>query len=537
MLHGLPLALTLAGSFIHSRGCSFAQYNERYNQQWPKLLHLQDKSLPPEYRRPMLTTWSIAYTQVKNRSENAAALLDLWSFFHNADLHYSLLQPLCETVQGHEAIGYMEPHTVGDLCPSWLKSGTFQEDMFQEEMAVLIEHSLASEGALPGTYIVHPVIHEWCFQSLHQQGSKTRGDAWITATLVLRALQNQFPEGMERVKLCTALLPHAIQVYRRFDQCIYAQNDNAELDRNVSSLLIIIGQFHFDGQRVPKGTAILNRALPAERALLKCSPDSLDIAMTLSQLIRYLGLLALQRGEYSEAEILLSEALQRNEEFLGPSDLKTLYTVRALGRLHLSRLRFQTAETLYWRALQGLEDTLGTSHEATHRFILDLGKLFICKGELDKAEEWTKRSLHFLITEPGSSSWLTQRVHWQLGIVYLNQRKFEQAETHIMLVVEERGKALGETHAETLRALFTYGQLCIARKALHKGLESFKTVIKACETSSLRGEHLKTWAWARALSGIARVRVDEGSTEAAEHILKRISMKRPQESANCASMP
>jgi hypothetical protein len=81
-LNGLPLALATAGAYLHQVSTSFAKYLQLYNASWlqlqrktPQLLLYKDRAL--------YSTWNISLNHVKQQSEPAAKLLQLWAYFGN----------------------------------------------------------------------------------------------------------------------------------------------------------------------------------------------------------------------------------------------------------------------------------------------------------------------------------------------------------------------------------------------------------------------------------------------------------------------
>jgi len=57
---------------------AFARYVQYYNRTWADPIKRQDGSPLEEYKyRPMLTTWTMSYEQVRKESKGAADLLKL----------------------------------------------------------------------------------------------------------------------------------------------------------------------------------------------------------------------------------------------------------------------------------------------------------------------------------------------------------------------------------------------------------------------------------------------------------------------------
>ena len=87
LLHGLPLALTQAGSYMRETNVLASTYAKHYDSTWGRLMKKQERFPLEEYGdRSVLTTWTISYEQVRKQSEEAAWLLKLWEFLDNREL-------------------------------------------------------------------------------------------------------------------------------------------------------------------------------------------------------------------------------------------------------------------------------------------------------------------------------------------------------------------------------------------------------------------------------------------------------------------
>ncbi|KAF2183064.1 hypothetical protein K469DRAFT_212792 [Zopfia rhizophila CBS 207.26] len=77
-LHGLPLALTQASSYLRETNVSALAYINYYDRTWEHLMEKQGRFPLQEYgNRSILTTWTMSYEQVRKQSKEAAYLLKL----------------------------------------------------------------------------------------------------------------------------------------------------------------------------------------------------------------------------------------------------------------------------------------------------------------------------------------------------------------------------------------------------------------------------------------------------------------------------
>src|SRR5262245_51683003 len=90
-LHGLPLALTQAGSYLRETNMSAVTYAKHYDRTWEHLMKKKGRFPLKEYGdRNVLTTWNMSYEQVRKQSEAAARLLEFWGFLDHGELWYGL---------------------------------------------------------------------------------------------------------------------------------------------------------------------------------------------------------------------------------------------------------------------------------------------------------------------------------------------------------------------------------------------------------------------------------------------------------------
>jgi hypothetical protein len=98
-LDGLPLALATAGAYLHQVSTSFADYLQLYRASWLRLQQKTPQLLSYE-DRALYSTWNISLDHVKQQSELATKLLQLWAYFDNQDVcGWSFYREADEAVQ------------------------------------------------------------------------------------------------------------------------------------------------------------------------------------------------------------------------------------------------------------------------------------------------------------------------------------------------------------------------------------------------------------------------------------------------------
>ncbi|CAN9331109.1 unnamed protein product [Alternaria alternata] len=90
-LDGLPLALATAGAYFHLVSTSLAEYLQLYRQSWLRLQQKMPRLLLYE-DRALYSMWNISLDHVKQQSELATKLLQLWAYFDNQNVWLELLQ-------------------------------------------------------------------------------------------------------------------------------------------------------------------------------------------------------------------------------------------------------------------------------------------------------------------------------------------------------------------------------------------------------------------------------------------------------------
>ena len=125
LLHGLPLALTQAGSYMRETNASASTYTKHYSRTWERLMKSEARFPLEEYGdRSVLTTWIVSYQQVQRQSPDAAWLLKLWGFLDSGEVWYELIAP------GTRLAANMD-------VPAWLLAVAEDELAYSDAMGLL----------------------------------------------------------------------------------------------------------------------------------------------------------------------------------------------------------------------------------------------------------------------------------------------------------------------------------------------------------------------------------------------------------------
>ncbi len=381
----LPLALVQAGKYIRETGTSCPKYVQLYETSWSRLLaeapHLRDYA-----NGSIQTTWMISYDRIRQDNPSAAKFLQLWAYLDHQDVWYELLS--CGRHNFHE---------------SWLKDLVQDEVSFQRGMRALLAYSLIESHERIESYSIHPVVHDWCTESI----SRDQVDIIILAsTIVGSAVPSQFePEYWLTQQ---RLLPHA-------DRCIrFLQKLNTQDETGCSG-----------------------------------SNDA----------FHNLGDLCADQGKMAEAEKMYQRALEGKEKAWGPEHTSTLDTVNNLGNLYADQGKMAEAEKMYQRALEGYEKAWGPEHTSTLDTVNNLGNLYADQGKMAEAEKMYQRALEGYEKAWGPEHTSTLDTVNNLGNLYADQGKMAEAEKMYQRALEGYEKAWGPEHTSTLDTVNNLGNL------------------------------------------------------------------------------
>ena len=288
-LGGLPLAIVQAGRYIRETGTSCQMYLRLYNTIWSELQ--ADVPRLREYPNGSVqTTWSISYEHVKQSNPTAAKLLQLWAYLDHQDLWFGLLK------RGSR----------GSKDPIWFQGVVRSEIDFKRVVKMLLAYSLVESHRDTESYSIHPVVHDWCVESI------SRGKHNLIM-LALTVVGFAVPESTEPEYwvMQQRLLPHANRCVQQFSE---------------------VNVVNVDKYR-----------------------DSDDA-------LYRLGLLYADQGKTAEAVKMYQRALKGYEKAGGPEHISTLDTVNNLGFLYADQGKITEAEEMYQRALKGYEKAYGPDH-------------------------------------------------------------------------------------------------------------------------------------------------------------------------------
>ncbi|KAB8231567.1 Pfs, NB-ARC and TPR domain protein [Aspergillus alliaceus] len=488
-LDGLPLAIVIAGAFIHETGTSITDYLRYYEESW---YDLQSQSSPGrQYQQGnLLQTWMISYRKIQKQNPDAAELLLLLAHFDSRDIWYELVKSASHSSN----------------TPAWFDSITPTGLTFKNCMKILIGFSLIETKPQEGSFTMHPVIQDWC---LYIASSRRNANLVQLSELALISVGYAVPGIDERnyAEIQRRLIPHANYV-RHGD----VSRDNAAAWGAFHGL----GNLYSNQGKLKEAEQMYQRALAgSEKAL---GPDHISTL----EIVNNLGVLYKDQGKLKKAEQMFQRVLVDNEKALGPDHIFTLGTVNNLGIIYSDQGKLKKAEQVYQQALAGREKALGPDHISTLFTVNNLGLLYRDQGKLKEAEQMYQRALagfeEALGPDHTSTLFTVNNLVNNLGLLYSDQGKLKEAERMYQRALAGYKEALGPDHISTLFTVNNLGLLYRDQGKLKEAESIYQQALVGCE-KTLSPDYISTLGIVHNLGLLYR---DQGKLKEAEKIYQRV---------------
>lgn len=404
---------------MRETGTSVTEYLQFYQESWSDL---QMESSPDrQYQQGnILQTWMISYREILKRDPTAAQLLLLFAHFDNRDIWYELIK------NGRNSVS----HT-----PEWFKRATANGLSFKRTVKVLIEFSLLETKEQGGSYMIHPVVQDWC---IHLARTDQTVDATMLEELVLFSVGFSVPEKGDRdyAELLRRLIPHANRI--EYEGWSYENTGVCEAYHK-------LGNLYYDQGNVEKAGVIYQRVLVGyEKSDL--SPDHND---TIHMLKNYLAVVYFQQGKPMEAERMYQQALAGLEKTKGPDHIETFKIWNNLGILYRMQGKLKKAEEIHQQGIAFYEKALGPDHSYTLTLISNLGSVYRYQNRRNDAEELYRRVLTVREKTMGLNHPSTLESVNNFGCLYYEQGDLANAEKMFQQALSGFEKALGLENAAT----------------------------------------------------------------------------------------
>ena len=363
------MAINQAGAYLHTTGIIVLAYIKLYNEAWQKLVETQHRFTshgPPD--RSVLTTWTLLFGRLKQRSANAAKLLILLGFLDNRDIWYDLFKSALTL-------------RVASELPEWYADCVDDYSNFIECTQLFVLYSFIDVKMGSSSFSVHPVLHQWCYQASEDNMAEM---AWLAFILVASSAPDSTMTDHTLIE--RRLLPHCDRVCFLVRESILTPPCN-EKESSLDIACNTVGSLYESQGKLREAEDMYVRALVGREKAL--GPEHTSTLNTVNNLGNLYG----DQGKLREAEDMYVRALAGYEKALGPEHASTMSTVLGLGNLYRNQGKLREAEDMYVRALAGYEKALGPEHTSTLDTVNNLGLLYADQGKLREAEDMFVRAL------------------------------------------------------------------------------------------------------------------------------------------------
>lgn len=460
------MALAQAAAYIRETNCSIAKYLLSYDATWKVLM--EDESHPDfalrEYDyRSVYTTWDVSFECVKQKNEDAAKMLQLWSCLDNKDIWYNLFN----NKQNRNL-------RLWSSLPKWFERVMGKDINFRGAVRILLAYSLIEAKEDSDAFAMHPVVHDWCRETL--DASSRHEFVSLAITVVGYAVPHKSERNFWEVEL--RLLPHTSRCIALLDHLgkeSLRQDDLLDLNEAVWR----VGMLFTNHRKSAEAEAVFQWALESCKKNFRGKIDrGSNLTPTLHNL---LGVLYLDQEKLDKAEAMFQRALIGNEELSGSDTQNTMMVINNLGLVYTQQGRLAEAEAMYKRALVWYTNTLGSDHVETVDTVMNLGNVYRRQGNLTEAESSLKLALAVQEDKLGPEHPATLRTIENLARCHDKQKKFMEAETQFKRAISGREKILGSDHIDTLNAcyqlgiaLFAQGRSVDAEVQFERALSGYK---------------------------------------------------------------
>lgn len=421
-LHGLPLAISHAGTYIQETGLDLSRYLKRFDHQLHNIF--QQQSDISYGQNSISSSWQLSMDAIREKDPLAAKLFLLWGCLDNADLWWDLLHSALEgmpdrvyektILSSPESIRIPPDQEQNDLevsSSNWVLELANDEMRFLETIRVLREFSFLKQLRGSDGFAIHPLLHQWSWTKL--PGSERENYLNVAASILGRA----YPLAHSPNAWTTTrrLIPHITRFWNLL-------NEQQDFTCRTADGFSGLGFYQFDRSDFLSAKTAQDMAAEAwTRSMGPEHPHTVRCMIDRAIARRELG-------EYEDSESLLRKVLELTRDENDVRGRKSY--VRALddlGRLHMKKEEVDLAVPLFQSALEGKELIYGAEDlaplDSTRQLALALQRL----GRLDEALPLHLRVLAGFQASEKMSTWSLLAAS-DLGMLYHRQGQLERAE-------------------------------------------------------------------------------------------------------------
>ncbi|HET6372198.1 MAG TPA: serine/threonine-protein kinase [Candidatus Polarisedimenticolia bacterium] len=172
-----------------------------------------------------------------------------------------------------------------------------------------------------------------------------------------------------------------------------------------------------------------------------------------AELMGTMGTVYRNLGLYTQAEPLLSEALETRRRTLGPDDPVTLRLAVEMGLLYFVEGQHQRAEALASSTLESQKRVLGPEHPDTLNTMRALASAREAQGKFQEAEKLVREALDIMNRVLGPEHMTTLKSMHVLAVTLSDQGRYEESLAINKEVFEILKRVLGPEHPNTLDSM------------------------------------------------------------------------------------
>ncbi|HVU67342.1 MAG TPA: tetratricopeptide repeat protein [Ktedonobacteraceae bacterium] len=438
-LHGLPLAINLAGLFMKEHNCTVADYLRAYRDYLPHLA-APGRSEVSSIRQSEICC-KLAAASLDTR---ALELLRLCAFLAPA-IPLSLLQQ--EVVLQKLGNGSDRP----DSLPVLEAVETLQA------CGLLVRSSVADE------IMMHPLLQDAVRQSLPLDWQQERVE------LALRAFYSlTLSAEKEPLYLRLRLVEHI----RRLSAISEAWSISLD---EAGTVLNWAGSLLWEQGLLREAEPLLNRGLAIwERTMGAAHPLVATLSLNLAVISAHLE-------HFTSSESLAQRAIMARTHALGINHPDVLLALNNLGRIYAHQQKDREARLCYEKAILLGERCKLENHPYYTMALYDLARLEIEQERFAEAEPLLQR-----VCAEQARGEETEQLHlyqiWQdLAEVSLRLEKWEQARDYFLRLLPIYQQRLGEQHSLTQKILEHLAEACARQGRFEEAAVWLQRILKTRE--------------------------------------------------------
>jgi tetratricopeptide (TPR) repeat protein/transcriptional regulator with XRE-family HTH domain len=308
-------------------------------------------------------------------------------------------------------------------------------------LKVPLMYSLLYRSAQSKTLAMHRLVQMVLRGHLDKETQRQWGQR------ITRLINGVLPDGEDGTTWTTwqRYLPHALQ-------CSTLIAHWSIVTPEAGRILLQAGIYLREHARYSDAELLLQQAIALHQQLFGENHPQTAVCLVAR------ALLCTRQSDFAQAEALHQQALAIQEQILGPEHIDVAENLSGLGELFLMQRKYAQAESCFTRALHIREIVLPPDHTKVAEGYNNLAVVYEAQGKYAQSEEYHLKVLHIWerILEP-DHLYLAVSLN-NLGCVYRSQGKYQQAEPLFYRALSIYEQAMGANNnyvVDTLTALAT----------------------------------------------------------------------------------